>query len=86
MKAARKYNPGFIEMRIDYLKEDLASKVATQGNLKTVNGKEILTLRTRTRGGKFSGNESLRLELIQSFVEEYIPKFVDIELSSLPGQ
>jgi len=83
VRAARKYNPGFIEMRIDYLRESLESKERRESISKLFDGREILTLRSRAQGGKFSGEESLRVELIQDFVEECKPKFVDVELSSL---
>jgi 3-dehydroquinate dehydratase type I len=83
VRAARKYNPGFIEMRIDHLRESLEYKERREAISKLFDGREILTLRSRTQEGKFLGEESLRMELIQIFVEECKPKIVDVELPSL---
>ena len=70
-------------MRIDHLRESLANKERREAISKLFDGREILTLRSRKEGGRFLGGESKRVELIQRFVEESKPKFVDVELSSL---
>ena len=79
--AARKYNPEFVELRIDYLKEKLDSK--ERGRIsKLFDGREILTLRSKSQGGRFNGSEDHRIEIIRNFVEECNPKYVDVELST----
>ena len=81
--AARKYNPGFIELRVDYLKEDLSNPRNRDRISRLFDGREILTLRSKSEGGKFKGTERESVELIKEFVYQFHPRYVDVELSTL---
>ena len=80
--SARRYNPEFVELRIDYLKENLGSKERSRIS-KLFDGREILTMRSKNQGGRFNGSEDHRIEVMRDFLEECSPKCIDVELSTL---
>ena len=82
-RAARKYNPGFVELRIDYLGEDLSDPRSRNKISRRFDGREIFTLRSKSEGGRFKGTERERVELIKEFVYQFHPRYVDVELSTL---
>ncbi|HZW57823.1 MAG TPA: type I 3-dehydroquinate dehydratase [Nitrososphaerales archaeon] len=83
VRLARALHPGFIEIRIDYLR-NIASHEVQDRICRLIKGdNEILTLRSKSEGGKFSGSESERIALISRMISRANPPFVDIEVASL---
>ena len=79
---ARRFQPGFIELRLDYLqKEPDEREIKKIRSL--LKGKEILTIRSKSEGGRYEGSDSERLSLIQRCISELRPKLMDIEASTI---
>ncbi|MHA1784101.1 MAG: type I 3-dehydroquinate dehydratase [Candidatus Helarchaeota archaeon] len=74
------YEIDLIELRLDYLKtinlEDLREAI------KTINMPLILTLRKKSEGGFFDGDEQLRYDILKKLIS-LKPEFIDLEHDSL---
>jgi 3-dehydroquinate dehydratase-1 len=70
----------FVEVRFDFLKTEQVP-VALEMIKKDLN-KIVCTLRPKTEGGKFSGNENERIAILK-LIAEYNPFLLDIELNTL---
>ena len=78
---ARKYNPAFIELRLDYLDDPRVEDIA--GISKKVMGNEIFTFRAANEGGVARVSEQKRKDIIQRFVSSSRPPYVDVEIPTL---
>lgn len=80
---ARRLQPTYIELRIDHI--DGITRPEVQDKLiRVIRGDiEILTVRRRSEGGKFSGSESERISLISKLIARAEPRFVDVECRTL---
>ena len=76
---ARKYNPAFIELRLDYL-EDPSDIFRISRELL---GNEIFTFRSRAEGGMARVSEKHRAEILRMILSSSKPHYVDIEIASL---
>ena len=70
----------FVEVRFDFLKTEQVP-VALEMIKKDLN-KIVCTLRPKTEGGKFSGNEHERIAILK-LIAEYNPFLLDIEFNTL---
>ena len=70
----------YVEVRLDFLKiEQIPEALETiQNDLNKI----VCTLRPKTEGGKFSGNEKERIAIIK-LIAEYSPFLLDIEYNTL---
>ncbi|MHB8565786.1 MAG: type I 3-dehydroquinate dehydratase [Nitrososphaerales archaeon] len=82
VKQARRFHPGFLEFRIDYLDKSINSTTIMKLRA-LLNGDEIITLRSRSEGGRFTGGEDERVYLIRKILKEVRPKVIDIEIETL---
>ena len=77
---AIKYNPDFLEIRIDYLSE------INIINLKKILNQQIkniiITLKSKKEGGLYKGTEKQKVNLIYELIT-LSPKFIDVELETL---
>lgn len=80
MKLARSLHSGFIEIRLDYL-DNLSESLTKIQSL--ISRDVIVTIRKKTEGGKFSGREKRRVELLRTCLSELRPSFMDVELATL---
>ena len=69
-----------VELRFDFLKPEQIPLVLqnTRKDLKRV----VCTLRPKTEGGKFSGNENERISILK-LIAEYNPFLLDVEFSTI---
>jgi len=77
---ARGYKPELMEIRLDRLET-----ISIEGIRKVLSAdldQCILTLRSKSQGGFFKGNEDERLHLLEEVMELH-PGYVDIELEAL---
>ena len=79
LKAALKKSD-YVEVRLDFLKKEQVPK-ALEIIKKDLN-KIVCTLRPKTEGGKFEGNEKERISIIK-LISEYNPYLLDIEYNTL---
>jgi 3-dehydroquinate dehydratase I len=79
LKAALKKSD-YIEVRLDFLKKEQIPN-ALEIIKKDLN-KIVCTLRPKTEGGKFEGNEKERISIIK-LISEYNPYLLDIEYNTL---
>ena len=70
----------YVEVRLDFLKKEQIPK-ALEIIKKDLN-KIVCTLRPKTEGGKFEGNEKERISIIK-LISEYNPYLLDIEYNTL---
>ena len=70
----------YVEVRLDFLKSEQIPK--TLEIIKKDLNKVICTLRPKTEGGKFAGNERERISIIK-LIAEYNPFLLDIEYNTL---
>ena len=70
----------YVEVRFDFLKIEQIPN-ALEAIKKDLN-KIVCTLRPKTEGGKFSGNEKERISIIK-LIAEYNPFLLDIEFNTL---
>lgn len=70
----------YVEVRLDFLKKEQVPK-ALEIIKKDLN-KIVCTLRPKTEGGKFEGNEKERISIIK-LISEYNPYLLDIEYNTL---
>jgi len=70
----------YVEIRFDFLKIDEIPKTLeiVKGDLKKV----VCTLRPKTEGGKFEGDEKERLSILK-LIAEYNPFLLDIEFNTI---
>lgn len=80
MKLARSLHSGFIELRLDYLDNPSSSLPKIRS---LVSRNVIITIRKKAEGGKFSGGEKRRIELLRTFQSELGPSIIDVELATL---
>lgn len=80
MKRARGYEPAFVELRLDYIK-NLDERKLKQVK-KMLKGDEFLTLRAQSEGGSPGMPEIKRISLIRSLLS-LKPKFIDVEILTL---
>jgi len=80
-RIARLSRPDLIELRMDYL-HNIGGLDFSKAR-KLLHGNEILTLRSRSEGGKFKGSESERVKLFKEAILPLSPKYVDIEAATL---
>ena len=77
---AIKYNPDFLEIRIDYLSE------INIINLKKILSQQIknsvITLKSKKEGGLYKGTEKQKVNLIYELIT-LSPEFIDVELETL---
>lgn len=83
VKRARALRPGFIEFRLDYLRERLDETGTLSKIRRLQRGNEIITLRNNAEGGRFAGNEKSRISLIRTLLHHLDPAFVDVEIQAL---
>ena len=79
LKAALKKSD-YIEVRLDFLKKEQVPKVLEI--IKKDLNKIVCTLRPKTEGGRFEGNEKERISIIK-LISEYNPYLLDIEYNTL---
>ena len=79
LKAALKKSD-YVEVRLDFLKKEQVPKVLEI--IKKDLNKIVCTLRPKTEGGKFEGNEKERISIIK-LISEYNPYLLDIEYNTL---
>ena len=70
----------YVEIRLDFLKSEQIPK--TLEIIKKDLNKVVCTLRPKTEGGKFAGNEKERISIIK-LIAEYNPFLLDIEFNTL---
>ena len=70
----------FVEVRFDFLKTDQIP-VALEMIKRDLN-RIVCTLRPKTEGGKFSGNENERITILK-LIAEYNPFLLDVEFNTL---
>jgi len=70
----------YVEVRLDFLKKEQVPK-ALEIIKKDLN-KIVCTLRPKTEGGRFEGNEKERISIIK-LISEYNPYLLDIEYNTL---
>ncbi len=70
----------YAEVRFDFLKIEQIPEVLE--TIKKDLNKIVCTLRPKTEGGKFSGNEKERIAILK-LIAEYNPFLLDIELNTL---
>ena len=70
----------YVEVRLDFLKVEQVPK--TLEIIKKDLNKVVCTLRPKTEGGKFTGNEKERISIIK-LIAEYNPFLLDIEFNTL---
>ena len=70
----------YVEIRLDFLKSEQIPK--TLEIIKKDLNKVVCTLRPKTEGGKFTGNEKERISIIK-LIAEYNPFLLDIEFNTL---
>ena len=70
----------YVEIRLDFLKSEQVPK--TLEIIKKDLNKVVCTLRPKTEGGKFTGNEKERISIIK-LIAEYNPFLLDIEFNTL---
>ncbi|MDC0451376.1 type I 3-dehydroquinate dehydratase [Nitrosopumilus sp.] len=70
----------YVEIRLDFLKSEQVPK--TLQIIKKDLNKVVCTLRPKTEGGKFAGNEKERISIIK-LIAEYNPFLLDIEFNTL---
>ncbi len=70
----------YVEVRFDFLKIEQIPK-ALEIIKKDLN-RIVCTLRPKTEGGKFSGNESERIAILK-LIAEYSPFLLDVEFNTL---
>ena len=70
----------YVEIRLDFLKTEQIPKTleAIKKDLKRI----VCTLRPKTEGGKFSGNEVERIAILK-LIAEYNPFLLDVEFNTL---
>ena len=79
LKAALKKSD-YVEVRLDFLKKEQVPKVLEI--IKKDLNKIVCTLRPKTEGGRFEGNEKERISIIK-LISEYNPYLLDIEYNTL---
>ena len=70
----------FVEVRFDFLKTEQIPE--TLEIIKKDLNKVVCTLRPKTEGGKFSGNEKERIAILK-LIAEYNPFLLDVEFNTL---
>ncbi|MDH5431842.1 MAG: type I 3-dehydroquinate dehydratase [Nitrosopumilus sp.] len=70
----------FAEVRFDFLKKEQIPK--TLEIIKKELDRTVCTLRPKTEGGKFSGNEKERISILK-LIAEYNPFLLDVEFNTL---
>ena len=70
----------FVELRFDFLKPEQIPFVLQ--NTRKYLKKVVCTLRPKTEGGKFSGNEKERISILK-LIAEYNPFLLDVEFSTI---
>ena len=70
----------YVEVRLDFLKKEQVPN--TLEIIKKDLNKIVCTLRPKTEGGKFEGNEKERISIIK-LISEYNPYLLDIEYNTL---
>jgi 3-dehydroquinate dehydratase-1 len=70
----------YVEVRLDFLKKEQVPKVLEI--IKKDLNKIVCTLRPKTEGGRFEGNEKERISIIK-LISEYNPYLLDIEYNTL---
>ena len=70
----------FVEVRFDFLKKEQIPE--TLKIIKKDLNRIVCTLRPKTEGGKFSGNERERIAILK-LIAEYNPFLLDVELNTL---
>jgi len=70
----------FVEVRFDFLKGEQIPE--TLEIIKKDLNRIVCTLRPKTEGGKFSGNEKERIAILK-LIAEYNPFFLDVEFNTL---
>ena len=70
----------YVEVRLDFLKKEQVPKALEiiKKDLKKI----VCTLRPKTEGGKFEGNEKERISIIK-LISEYNPYLLDVEYNTL---
>ena len=79
LKAALKKSD-YIEIRLDFLKIEQVP-IALEIIKKDLN-RIVCTLRPKTEGGKFTGNEKERISILK-LIAEYNPFLLDVEYNTL---
>jgi len=70
----------YVEVRFDFLKIDQIPEAIEM--IKKDLNKIVCTLRPKTEGGKFSGNEKERISILK-LIAEYNPFLLDVEFNTL---
>ena len=70
----------YVEIRFDFLKAEQIPQVLE--SIKKDLKKIVCTLRPKTEGGKFSGNEKERISILK-LISEYNPFLLDIEFNTM---
>jgi len=82
ISVARTFNPAFVELRLDYLREP-SDLFRLSLNLR---GNEIFTFRSRSEGGQAKVSEKNRIGIIEKIISQSGPPFVDIEIAALDSR
>ncbi|MHA1313030.1 MAG: type I 3-dehydroquinate dehydratase [Candidatus Helarchaeota archaeon] len=77
-KAAQK-GANLVEIRLDYFKSIISSSL--HGIMESITVPVIFTLRKKSEGGYFQGNETERQNILKELIE-IRPRYVDVELST----
>lgn len=77
-KKALEMGADYVEARLDFLAPDEVVKATDSLD----KGKAVLTLRSKSQGGKFSGTEEERVKLLRKLAEKR-PMLLDVELETL---
>jgi 3-dehydroquinate dehydratase-1 len=70
----------YVEIRFDFLKAEQIPKVLE--NVKKDLKKIVCTLRPKSEGGKFAGNEKERISILK-LIAEYNPFLLDVEFNTM---
>ena len=90
VRMAKEFNPGFIEIRLDYLDPDFLTKSTWTERISEIlkqldwrKTRAILTLRSRREGGRFYSSESERIAQLEKCLLEAEPRIIDLEIDLL---
>jgi 3-dehydroquinate dehydratase I len=79
---AQTFDPGYIELRLDYLSPAPLQK---WGQLKKFDSPaaKIFTFRSRREGGAMRISEKVRKQILLEIISEIAPSIIDVEISTL---
>jgi len=78
---AQTFGPGFVELRLDYLRSPLQKITQLTQFSRLPN--TIFTFRSRSEGGVARVSEEIRKQILLEIISEIAPTMIDIELKTL---